>query len=165
MVNDTAKIERFKQAMGSYPTGVTVVTALNEQNKPMGLTVNSFASVSLDPLLILWSIDNRVSTYKDFLKTDKFAVNILASDQSDLCTLFASRVDDRFGQCDWKESDLNLPVLSDALAVLQCKVFKKVDAGDHTIMIGEVIDIHNEEKEPLLYHRRKFGPIPAEFYK
>lgn len=165
MENNTAQIDRFKQAMGNYPTGVTVVTAFDENNKPIGLTVNSFASVSLDPLLILWSIDNRVSTYESFLKTDKFTVNILASDQSDLCTLFASRVDDRFSQCDWKESELNLPILSDALAVLQCRTYQKVQAGDHTIMIGEVIDIHNEKKEPLLYHRRKFGPIPEEFYK
>lgn len=165
MGKNTEQIDRFKKAMGNYPTGVTVVTAFDENNKPIGLTVNSFASVSLDPLLILWSIDNRVSTYESFLKTDKFSINILASDQSDLCTLFSSRVEDRFGQCDWKESDLNLPILSDALAVLQCKTFKKVEAGDHTIMIGEVIDITNEEKEPLLYHRRNLGAIPEEFYK
>jgi flavin reductase (DIM6/NTAB) family NADH-FMN oxidoreductase RutF len=159
------QIERFKQAMGNYPTGVTVVTAFDENNEPMGLTVNSFASVSLEPLLILWSINNGAGSYKDFLKTEKFAVNILASDQADLCTLFSSSVEDRFGACDWKKSELNLPVLSDSLAVLQCKVFKKVDAGDHTIMIGEVLDIHNEEKEPLLYHRRTIGAIPETFYK
>ena len=159
------QIERFKQAMGNYPTGVTVVTAFDENNKPMGLTVNSFASVSLEPLLILWSINDGAGSYKDFLKTEKFAVNILASDQADLCTLFSSKVEDRFAECDWKKSELNLPILSESLAVLQCKVFKKVDAGDHTILIGEVLDIHNEEKEPLLYHRRTIGAIPEEFYK
>ncbi|WP_172373626.1 flavin reductase family protein [Sporosarcina jiandibaonis] len=151
--------------MGSYPTGVTVVTAFDENDKPMGLTVNSFASVSLEPLLILWSINKGAGSYQDFLKVEKFAVNILASDQADLCTLFSSKVEDRFGECDWKKSELNLPILSDSLAALQCKVFKKVDAGDHTIMIGEVLDIHNEEKEPLLYHRRTIGAIPEEFYK
>ncbi|QUW23946.1 flavin reductase family protein [Sporosarcina sp. Marseille-Q4063] len=151
--------------MGNYPTGVTVVTAFDENDKPMGLTVNSFASVSLEPLLVLWSINNGAGSYKDFLKTEKFAVNILASDQEDLCTLFSSRVEDRFGECDWKKSEFDLPILSDSLAVLQCKVFKKVDAGDHTIMIGEVLDIHNEEKEPLLYHRRTIGAIPETFYK
>jgi flavin reductase (DIM6/NTAB) family NADH-FMN oxidoreductase RutF len=159
------QIDRFKQAMGDYPTGVTVVTAFDENHKPMGLTVNSFASVSLEPLLILWSINDGAGSYKDFLKAEKFAVNILASDQADLCTLFSSKVEDRFGECDWKRSELSLPILSDSLAVLQCKVFKKVDAGDHTIMIGEVLDIHNEEKEPLLYHRRTIGAIPETFYK
>ncbi len=159
------QIENFKKAMGSYPTGVTVVTAYNEENEPMGLTVNSFASVSLDPLLILWSIDKRVSSYDAFLKVDRFSVNILASDQSDLCNLFASRVPDRFGQCDWEKSELALPVLKDTLATLQCKVHKQVKAGDHTIMIGEVLDIQNSDREPLLYHKRTFGPIPESFYE
>ena len=153
------KIESFRKAMGSYPTGVTVVTAYNEDNEPMGLTVNSFASVSLDPLLILWSIDKRVSSYDAFLKVDHFSVNILASDQGDLCNLFASRVPDRFGQCDWEKSELALPVLKDTLATLQCKVYNKVEAGDHTIMIGEVLDIQNSDKEPLLYHKRTLGHV------
>ncbi len=165
MGTTSKQIERFKQAMGNYPTGVTVVTAFDENNEPMGLTVNSFASVSLEPLLILWSINNGAGSYNDFLKTDKFAVNILASDQADLCTLFSSKVEDRFGVCDWEKSELNLPVLAGSLATLQCKVYKKVDAGDHTIMIGEVLDIHNEEKEPLLYHKRTIGAIPETFYK
>ena len=155
---------RFKEAMGNYPSGVTVVTAFDENGKPVGLTVNSFISVSLDPLLILWSIDKRVSTYKDFLKVDKFAVNILAADQSDLCTLFSSRVEDRFSQCAWTESDLHLPIFSDALSVMQCKTYKQVEAGDHTLLIGEVLDVKNEKKEPLLYHRRTMGGIPEEFY-
>ncbi|NYF26343.1 flavin reductase family protein [Sporosarcina sp. JAI121] len=164
MDRKTEQVARFKEAMGNYPTGVTVVTAFDADKKPMGLTVNSFASVSLEPLLILWSIDKRVSTYNDFLNTEKFSVNILGADQGDLCTLFSSRVADRFSECDWKESDLNLPVLSDALAVLQCKTVQQIEAGDHTILIGEVLDIRNESKEPLLYHRRTIGAIPQEFY-
>lgn len=159
------KIESFRKALGAYPTGVTIVTAYNEKNEPMGLTVNSFASVSLDPLLILWSIDKGASSYDAFLKVDRFSVNILASDQGDLCNLFASRVPDRFGQCDWDKSELELPVLKDTLATLQCKVHDKVEAGDHTIMIGEVLDIQNRDKEPLLYHKRTLGPIPESFYK
>ncbi|MBS4210011.1 flavin reductase family protein [Bacillus sp. FJAT-50079] len=158
-------IQQYKEVMGNYPTGVTVVTTFDQEHKPVGLTVNSFASVSLDPLLILWSIDKSVSTYDTFLQTEKFAVNILAEDQADLCMLFASRLEDRFSQCDWKESEFQLPILSNTLAVLQCQVFKKVDAGDHTIFIGEVKHIHNEEKQPLLYHRRNAGAIPQDFYK
>ncbi|WP_391119644.1 flavin reductase family protein [Psychrobacillus sp. L3] len=164
MENKLGQIEMFKAAMGNYPTGVTVVTAFNQEGKPMGMTVNSFASVSLEPLLILWSIDKRVYSYDDFLKVDKFTVNILAADQGDLCTLFSSKVEDRFNQCDWEKSELNLPVLSDSLAVLQCKVFKQIEAGDHTVLIGEVLDIQNDSKEPLLYHRRTIGPIPETFY-
>lgn len=165
MENKMEQIANFKAALGNYPTGVTVVTAFNEDGNPMGLTVNSFASVSLEPLMILWSIDKRVHSYDAFLKVDKFTVNILSAEQGDLCNLFSSRVEDRFAQCDWKKSSYDLPVLSDSLAVLQCKVFKRVEAGDHMIMIGEVLDVQNEAKEPLLYHRRTLGAIPKEFYK
>ncbi len=164
MGSHVEQVARFKEAMGNYPTGVTVVTALDENNKPMGMTVNSFASVSLEPLLILWSIDKRSHSYQSFLNAEKFSVNILGADQSELCTLFSSKVEDRFSQCDWKESDLNLPVLTNSLSVLQCKTVQQVEAGDHMILIGEVLKIQNENKEPLLYHRRKVGGIPEEFY-
>ena len=159
----TDKVFAFKQALGNYPTGVTVVTAFNSTNEPIGLTVNSFASVSIDPLLILWSLDKRSKLHSDFLTTKNFAVNILASDQAQLCGVFATK-DDRFSQVNWSTSTLNLPILADTLSVLQCETFKQVDAGDHTIFIGHVLDIHNNDKEPLLYHRRQIGAIPSSFY-
>lgn len=165
MVSKEGQVASFKAAMGNYPTGVTVVTAMNQKNEPMGMTVNSFASVSLDPLLILWSIDKKSHHHEDFIKAEQFAVNILGADQGDLCTLFSSKVEDRFGQCDWEKSALGLPVLANSLSILQCKTAQQIDAGDHTILIGEVLHIQNEEKEPLLYHRRTIGAIPTEFYK
>nr|WP_241481529.1 flavin reductase family protein [Mesobacillus campisalis] len=155
----------FKEVMGNYPTGVTVVTTTDENGVPLGLTVNSFASVSIDPLLVLWSIDKRVTSYEPFVNSGKFAVHVLAGDQSDTCMLFATKGTDRFASCEWKMSEHDLPIVSGAAGVMQCKTFKTVDAGDHTILIGEVIDIQNHEKEPLLYHKRNFGKIPDEFYK
>jgi flavin reductase (DIM6/NTAB) family NADH-FMN oxidoreductase RutF len=155
----------FKSVMGNYPTGVTVVTTIDKDGTPVGLTVNSFASVSLDPTLVLWSIDHKVSTLDIFTGADKFAIHTLAGDQGDICSLFASKGVDRFANCDWSLSEHGLPIISGAYAVLQCKSFKQIEAGDHTILIGEVIDIHHEDKEPLLYHKRKFGSIPEEFYK
>lgn len=165
MQTNTNKINKFKEAMANYPTGVSVVTATDENNKPIGLTVNSFASVSLDPLLILWSIDNNVSTYNKFMTTDKFTVNILAENQAEIATLFASSKEDRFGNCDWHYSKHNLPIISGVMAYLQCNVFNKVEAGDHNILIGKVFNIHVEEKAPLLYHKRKLGAFPAVFHK
>lgn len=159
------KTDVFKQVMGNYPTGVTVVTTVNEEGTPLGLTVNSFASVSLDPLLILWSIDKNVSSYEPFSKTDKFAVHVLASDQGDICSLFATKGVDRFSNCDWELSKNNLPIIKGAAGVLQCETFNRVEAGDHMILIGKVIDIENAGKEPLLYHKRKFGKIPEQFYE
>ncbi|PLS18775.1 oxygenase [Bacillus sp. M6-12] len=146
--------------MGSYPTGVTIVTSVDEQGTPVGLTVNSFASVSIDPLLVLWSIDHRVSSLDAFKNSNKFAIHILAGEQKDLCWSFSSKDADRFGTCEWKFSDYNLPIISGAFATLQCKTFKQVEAGDHTILIGEVIDIQKNEKDPMLYFRRNVGSIP-----
>jgi flavin reductase (DIM6/NTAB) family NADH-FMN oxidoreductase RutF len=157
-------VSKFKEVMGNYPTGVTVVTTVDESGTPLGLTVNSFASVSLDPMLILWSIDKRVSTYNIFIQTDKFAVHVLAGNQGDICSLFATKGTDRFGSCEWKLSEHNLPVIAGTAGVLQCKTFKTVEAGDHMILIGEVIDIQSDNKAPLLYHKRKFGEIPGNFY-
>ncbi|MCJ7842983.1 flavin reductase family protein [Lederbergia sp. NSJ-179] len=156
---------RYLEVMGNYPTGVTVVTTLDDQKTPLGLTVNSFTSLSLDPLLVLWSIDKKVSSYSVFTKTKQFAINVLASDQGDLCSLFARKNTDRFNQCEWHLSKLNLPILSGSAGVLQCKTYKTIEAGDHTMLIGEVIDILNENKKPLLYHQRKMGEIPESFYQ
>ena len=158
-------IDLFKRAMGNYPTGVTVVTALDKEGAPIGLTVNSFASVSLDPLLVLWSIDKRVSTYDTFKEIDQFAINILGNDQAGIATLFASHHQDRFGNCDWHHSAHKLPIIKEAIASLQCKTFKRVEAGDHMILIGEIIAIDVEKRSPLLYHGRKMGALPAVFHE
>lgn len=155
----------FKQAMGNYPTGVSVVTAMDENDKPIGLTVNSLASVSIDPLLILWSIDQNVSTYDTFKNIDYFAVNILSGDQKELATLFSTDHDDRFSNCDWKRSEQGLPIISNALASFECKTYKQIEIGDHTTLFGEIIDIEVANKLPLLYHDRNIGEFPTEFHE
>jgi flavin reductase (DIM6/NTAB) family NADH-FMN oxidoreductase RutF len=154
----------FKEALGNYPTGVTVITTTDEEGKPVGLTVNSFASVSLDPLMILWSIDHKVSTLKSFVDRGKFAVHILAGDQQELCKTFSSKNVERFSQCNWDYSENQLPIIDGVFAVLECTSFKTVEAGDHTILIGEVTNINVTQKDPMLYHRRHFAAIPPEFY-
>ncbi|WP_042347999.1 flavin reductase family protein [Bacillus massiliigorillae] len=159
------KQEVFKQIMGNYPTGVTIITTTNENRVPVGLTVNSFASVSLDPLLLLWSIDHRSSSLKAFTECGKFAVHVLAQEQQELCKTFASKHDDRFSTCNWKLSNNGLPIIDGAFGVFECETFKAIEAGDHTILIGEVVDLRVDiEKDPMLYHRRVFGAIPKEFY-
>jgi len=160
----TDKVAAFKLALGNYPTGVTVVTACNDADEPIGLTVNSFASVSIDPLLILWSLDKKSQLHPYFTAAKKFAVNILASNQEHLCTLFSSKIPDRFAQAKWSTSVHGLPILHDTVATLQCTTIQQIDAGDHTIFIGQVLAIDHAQKEPLLYHRRHIGEIPKSFY-
>ena len=164
MSEQEQNVIKFKEVMGNYPTGVTVVTMMTDEGVPLGLTVNSFASVSIDPLLILWSIDKRVSTYEQFVHSKKFAVHILASNQSELCYLFAARDVDRFSNCEWEKSKHSLPIIKNAAATLQCETFKAVEAGDHMILIGKVIEIDGENPAPLLYHKRHTGEIPDQFY-
>lgn len=154
----------FRKALGNYPTGVTVVTGLDENDEPIGLTVNSFASVSIDPLLILWSIDENVSTYQTFKNIDKFAVNILAENQMDLALLFSTKEEERFDNCEWTLSAHGVPVLADAVATLECSMFKAVEVGDHTTLFGEVKHIIATDQSPLLYHKRHLGAIPQAFY-
>lgn len=153
------QISLFKEVMSNYPTGVSVITTYDTEQQPVGLTVNSFSSVSLNPLLILWSIDKNSTSYETFLQTGNFSVNILAADQTELCKLFATQHVNRFAQCEWRHSTGNLPVLSDPAAILQCEVYEKIEAGDHTIIIGQVFDIINNDVEPLLYHKRGFKNI------
>ncbi len=151
----------FKEIMGSYPTGVTVVTTLDEHNNPVGLTVNSFASVSIDPLLVLWSIDKNAGSCELFQKAEKFSVNILAGNQQEVCWTFASKSEqDRFSKQPWRLSENGLPLIDNVFATLECKKVQQIDAGDHYILIGKVLDLNKNEQEPMLYFRRKVGNVP-----
>jgi flavin reductase (DIM6/NTAB) family NADH-FMN oxidoreductase RutF len=154
----------FKEIMGSYPTGVTVITTVDSNNKPIGLTVNSFASVSLEPLMILWSIDKNAGSCEVFKKAEKFSVNILAGNQHEICWTFASKSEqDRFSKQPWSFSENNLPVLENVFASLECKKVQQIEAGDHYILIGEVIDLNKNEQDPMLYFKRKVGSVPDQW--
>lgn len=150
----------FKQIMGAYPTGVTIVTTMDEDRNPVGLTVNSFASVSIDPLMVLWCIDKKVSSLRAFLRTEKYAIHTLSADQADACWVFAGKEPDRFSKVNWKTSANGLPIIEDSLGIFECKTIQQIDAGDHVILLGEVIDLQKQEKEPLLYFNRNIGGIP-----
>jgi flavin reductase (DIM6/NTAB) family NADH-FMN oxidoreductase RutF len=153
----------FKEIMGSYPTGVTIITTTDSNGNPVGLTVNSFTSVSLNPLLVLWCIDHKANSFEAFQECDGFAIHTLASDQKDLCWAFAGKEPDKFSIAKWSLSENNLPILDGSYGVMQCKVAQRVDAGDHTILIGEVVELSKTDKDPMLYFRRNVGPIPEDW--
>lgn len=153
----------FKKAMGNYPSGVTLITTRSEEGSPIGMIANSFTSLSMEPALILWSIDHKVSTYNHFIQSNEFAIHILAAEQAELIKKFTSK-GNRFADVDWAPSENNIPIVKDSLAVFECTTYNKVEAGDHTIIIGEVKDVKTEDKEPLLYHRRISAAIPQDFY-
>ena len=154
-------LDLYKDVMGNYPTGVTIVTAM-ENDEPIGITVNSFASVSLSPLLVLWSIDKSSRSLNAFLNTGKFAVNILSESQEETCFLFSKSSisnEERFGHAEWQLSDRNLPVLNSSYATLECETYQQIEAGDHYILLGKVVNVEKRDTKPILYYNRNVQPV------
>ncbi|MGA5691485.1 flavin reductase family protein [Cytobacillus pseudoceanisediminis] len=154
------KIDAFKAIMGNYPTGVTIVTTIDaENNLPVGLTVNSFTSVSISPILVLFCVDKGSSSLSSFKNSKKFAVNVLASDQEKECLEFASKNTDKFKKVNYKVSERGLPILESSLGVMECKLVNELEAGDHFVFIGEVEHINKEAKDPMVYCKGKVGSL------
>lgn len=149
----------FRRALGNFATGVTIMTAQNAAGVKVGVTANSFNSVSLDPPLILWSIDKRSSSYEVFAEATHFAVNILAADQIDLSNQFARSKDDKYANVDYTLGAGNAPVLKECSAVFECERFNIVEGGDHWIIIGRVVNFQDNGRSPLLYHQGAYSSV------
>jgi flavin reductase (DIM6/NTAB) family NADH-FMN oxidoreductase RutF len=152
--------ELFLEIMSSFPTGVTVVTTIDGSGTPKGLTVSAFCPVSLHPQLILVCLDNQSSTLVAIKDNATFTVNFLAAGREALARRFASKIDDKFEGVPW---DMPLaeggPVLKeDSGAYVACRVLRAIEAGDHWVVVGEVIGGSlREDHLPLLYGRRTFS--------
>lgn len=157
---------KFKAVMGNYPSGVAIVTSKNKDSEPVGILINSFVSISIKPNLVMWSIGHNSRMYEQFENTDKYTINLLAGDQSSLLKDFTRPFEDRFKDIEWTYDHDTDPIIHGTYASLECVKVSKFDAGNHTMYIGEVKNIHfNEDLPPLLYHQRQSGPIPEDFYK
>lgn len=141
----------LRSALGSFVTGVTVVTAHDRFGKPYGLTANSFNTVSLDPPLILWSQSRKASSYHVFRESEVFAISILAEHQIDVSNNFASRKEDKFEGVSVDRAFCGLPVIADSSAWLYCRMVSCVDGGDHTIYIGEILKFAYNGRPPLIF--------------
>ncbi|ANF81256.1 flavin oxidoreductase [Acinetobacter sp. NCu2D-2] len=149
----------FRRALGNFATGVTIMTAQNAKGDKVGVTANSFNSVSLDPPLILWSIDKRSSSYEVFAEASHFAVNILAADQIDLSNKFARSKDDKYANVDFELGAGQAPVLKECSAVFECERYNIVEGGDHWIIIGRVVNFQDNGRSPLLYHQGAYSSV------
>jgi flavin-dependent trigonelline monooxygenase, reductase component len=146
-------IADFRRALGAFVTGVTVVTTIQPDGSPRGFTANSFTSVSLDPPLILVCIAKTASSHDVFSKTQHFAVSVLAEDQKPVSGVFASKAADKFAQVAWQARKTGAPVIDNAAASFDCMTHEVVDAGDHIILIGRVVDFVHTSSSPLGYCR------------
>lgn len=141
----------FRRACSKYATGVTILTVLDAAGAPHGMTVNSFTSVSLDPPLVLACIDLRSYMLNLFSPGAGIGVNILREDQAETSTQFARSGQNRFGDMAWSKGETGVPILPGVLASLECVVRQNVTAGDHAVLIAEVMHVTWDDGQPLLY--------------
>jgi len=151
------ELRHLRRALGSFPTGVTIVTLRDGAGGPHGLTVNSFSSLSLDPPLILWCLDSRSETAALFEAGYPFLVNILGSSQTDLALRFARSGIDRFDGTDWSEGPGGLPLLRGAVSWLDCATEDVHIGGDHHIIIGRVKRYRRGQGNPLIFSKGRYG--------
>ncbi|MEA2835563.1 MAG: hypothetical protein QOD89_113 [Bradyrhizobium sp.] len=147
----------FRSALGTYATGVTIITAAGTDGKPHGLTCNSFASVSLNPPLVLWSLGMFSQALSTFQNAGHFAVNILGASQQALAKKFATSSADKFAGVEWTAGLGNAALLAGSVASFQCRVVDRYYGGDHVIFLGAVEAYAYNRQEPLLFARGSYG--------
>ncbi len=146
----------FRRALGQFATGVTVVTARASDGRKVGVTVNSFSSVSLNPPLILWSLSRQAQSFADFAGCTHFVVNVLEAKQHHLSRQFSTPVADKYAGVEFAEGKGGIPMLNGALAHFVCRKVKQYDGGDHVILLGEVEEYKYGEGEPLVFHSGRY---------
>lgn len=152
----------LRHALGRYATGVTVITCRTAQGERLGLTANSFNSLSLDPPLVLWALRMASTHLADFQQATHFAVNVLGQDQLGLSQRFASPVPDRFAEGHWQDGHGGAPVLAGAAAVFECATTQQLNAGDHVLFIGQVLNFAQDATvAPLLYQGGAYRSLGA----
>jgi flavin reductase (DIM6/NTAB) family NADH-FMN oxidoreductase RutF len=147
----------FRNALGTFATGVTIITAAGADGKPYGLTCNSFASVSLNPPLVLWSLGMFSQALGIFQNASHFAVNVLGASQQAMATKFAKSSEDKFAGVEWIPGLGNAPLLADCVANFQCRAANRYYGGDHVIFLGAVEAYSYNRQEPLLFARGGYG--------
>jgi len=152
--------KEFRNACGMFATGITIVTTMTPEGTPVGMTANSFASVSLDPPLVLWSVGKDAYSFDIFSNADHYAVHILHEGQKELSNLFASRGEDKFGGLDWKIGAVGSPILPDYAVCFQCKMEHVYPGGDHNILVGRVMSFENRAAEAsLLFFKERYRQV------
>jgi len=149
----------FRDALGSFVTGVTIVTARDAAGRPFGLTANSFNSVSLDPPMVLWSLSLHSRTLPVFRDAQTWAVHVLAADQQAMSDRFARAGEDKFAALDDIDGPEGAPLIPGYAARFGCTARFEYEGGDHAIFLGEVTDFDRREVEPLIYHGGRYGRI------
>ncbi|WP_448212065.1 flavin reductase family protein [Colwellia sp. MEBiC06753] len=160
MTNPDICPKEFRHALGKFPTGVTIITTKNQDNEYIGITASSFNSVSLNPPLILWSIDKNARSLPSFPDNGHYAIHVLKDDQQALSNKFARQGEDKFAGINITEGLGNVPLLDEYCVRFQCRCEHQYDGGDHIIMVGRVLDFDtNDSDNPLIFHSGSYAKI------
>ncbi|CCN48885.1 Flavin reductase family protein [Vibrio nigripulchritudo MADA3029] len=160
--SETLLPQVLRNALGKYPTGVAIVATRTAEGAPIGLTINSFASLSLTPPLVLWSLGTQSPNLANFNDCDHFSINVLSGEQEDLAMRFASsKIENKFDGVDYQINSHGVPVIEGAIATLICKNAEQNSAGDHLLLIGNVLSIDSTERPPLVFHQGKFTSLAS----
>jgi len=164
MTNTGTKVREYRSlrdAFGQFATGVTVVTALDAQGEPIGITANSFASVSLEPPLVSWCVDRTSTRFQEFADAQYFSISVLTAEQRALSDLFAMRSWDKtvFDDVDWSAGHRGVPQLPGVSARFDCKTEHLYEGGDHLIIVGAVLDYDCDAQPPLLFSQGDYKTL------
>lgn len=147
----------FRNALGAFATGVTIVTTTDSEGNPIGVTASSFNSVSLDPPLVLWSLAKSSLSLGAFASSGHFAIHVLAESQEDISNRFARSGADKFDGVSWSSGQAGSPLLGEHAAVFECQTKYQYEGGDHIILVGEVVSFEAREEAPLLFHAGRYA--------
>lgn len=151
------RARRFRNALGAFATGVTIVTTREADGRDIGLTANSFNSVSLDPPMVLWSLARSARSLPAFVAASHFAVHVLAANQEELSLRFATRGSEKFAGLELERGAGQVPLLRGCSARFQCRTAYRHEAGDHMIFVGEVEQFDHSDLRELLFHRGRYS--------
>jgi 3-hydroxy-9,10-secoandrosta-1,3,5(10)-triene-9,17-dione monooxygenase reductase component len=148
--------EQVRKAFGCFATGVAIATTKSSSGEPIGITISSFNSVSLEPPLVLWSLGNDSVSYDAFANAEHFAVNVLARDQEELSARFAATGKDKWSGLAWTEGAHGSPILPEFSACFECSTEHRYPGGDHLILVGRVLRFEDRGLDPLIFYRSQF---------
>jgi flavin reductase (DIM6/NTAB) family NADH-FMN oxidoreductase RutF len=152
--------QELRRVMGHFATGVTVITTVDKAGTPNGLTANAFMSLSLDPPLILISVDKGATCYACFELQNGFTVNFLSEGQEEISRRFATKGADKFAGLQWRAGSNGAAIIDGVLGYVECKIAQCHDGGDHTIVVGEIVNVDAIGERPLLFFKGKYQRLP-----
>jgi flavin reductase (DIM6/NTAB) family NADH-FMN oxidoreductase RutF len=160
----TFDAQRLRNALGQFPTGVTIITTVTSGDERLGMTVSSFNSLSLDPPLILFSIHRRAHSFPAWQQVTRYAVNILSESQEELSNRFATSKGDKWAGLTTRSGKTGVPLMPNAVVTFECEPYGRYDGGDHEIFVGRVVELHEnmaKRGQPLVFSGGRYRQLVA----